>query len=100
MEAILKRAVSIGSISRISSVIDAVEDNIMQNSSDDMLGFASYAISGDLDLEMVNLEGTDLWTDLYYYNINDESLREVQQTLQLHHEIIDDVDVYVFNVDE
>lgn len=100
MEAILKKTVSIGSISRISSVIDAVEDNIMQNIGDDMLGFASYAISGDLDLEMVNLEGTDLWTDLYYYQINDESLREVQQTLQLHLGIIDEEDVVDFNVAE
>ena len=76
MEAILKKTVSIGSIPKIGSVIEAIEDNMVTSiETSDMMGFASYGISGNLSLETLNLKGHDLWTDLYYYQLDEEHLK-------------------------
>ncbi|NMA90741.1 MAG: LCP family protein [Amphibacillus sp.] len=91
MEAILKKTVSIGSIPKIGSVIEAVEDNMVTSiETADMMGFASYGISGNLTLETLNLKGHDLWTDLYYFQLDEEHLAVTKQTLQHHLGLIDD----------
>ncbi|SDB81223.1 transcriptional attenuator, LytR family [Pelagirhabdus alkalitolerans] len=92
MESILDRAVSIGSINRINDVIDAVGDNMTTSLSfDDMMSFISYGMSGDLDVEMINLEGSDLWLDgIYYYQLDEQHLAEVQNKLQVHLDILDE----------
>ncbi|NLJ17348.1 hypothetical protein, partial [Globicatella sulfidifaciens] len=88
---ILKKTVSIGSIPKIGSVIEAIEDNMVTSiETSDMMGFASYGISGNLSLETLNLKGHDLWTDLYYYQLDEEHLEITKQTLQHHLGLIDD----------
>ncbi|GAA4062768.1 LCP family protein [Amphibacillus indicireducens] len=91
MEAILKKTVSVGSIPKIGSVIEAIEDNMVTSiETSDMMGFASYGISGNLSLETLNLKGHDLWTDLYYFQLDEEHLAVTKQTLQHHLGLIDD----------
>ena len=98
MQAILKKTVSIGSIPKIGSVIEAIEDNMSTSiSMSDMMGFASYGISGDLKLETLNLKGHDLWTDYYYYQLDEEHLELTKQTLQHHLGLIDDSEL-TFNL--
>lgn len=88
MIAILDRAVSIGSINRLGGVIDAVGDNMSTSLSfDQMLSFISYGLSGDLDVETLNLEGSDLWTDAYYYQLDEEALAETTRILREHLEL-------------
>ena len=96
MEAILKKTVSIGSIPKIGSVIEAVEENMVTSiDMEDMMGFATYGISGNLSLETLNLKGHDLWTDLYYYQLDEEALAVTKQTLQHHLGLIDDSELTI-----
>ncbi|MBU5594382.1 LCP family protein [Amphibacillus sp. MSJ-3] len=102
MEAILNKAVSLGSINKLDNVIEAVGDNMKTNLLfNDMMAFISYGISGKLELEMLNLEGTDLWTDYYYYQLDEESLAKTKQILQHHLGLIDESELtFDLNEDE
>lgn len=93
MDAILKRVVSFNSITRLEGIIEAVASNIGTNLRfNEIMGFASYAISGNLNLEMLNLEGTDLWTDLYYFQLDEAHLAETKQILQKQLGLIDEIE--------
>lgn len=94
MEAILDKAVSIGSIMRFDNVIDAVGDNMSTSLSfNQMMSFISYGTSGELDVETLNLEGSDLWLPnssgqrIYYFELDEEHLAETQRTLREHLEL-------------
>lgn len=94
MEAILAKAVSIGSIMKFDDVIDAVGDNMSTNLSfNQMMSFISYGTSGNLDMESLNLEGNDLWLEntngnrIYYYELVEEHLAETKSKLRLHLEL-------------
>ncbi|WP_440897985.1 LCP family protein [Amphibacillus sp. Q70] len=102
MESILDRAVSIGSINKLDNVIEAVGDNMTTNLLfNDMMSFISYGISGKLELEMLNLEGTDLWTDYYYFQLDEAHLTKTQQILQHHLGLIDESEMtFDLNEDE
>ncbi|WP_067841007.1 LCP family protein [Amphibacillus sediminis] len=91
MKAILDKAISIGSINRFDDVIEAVGDNMGTNLSfNDIISFISYGISGQLQVETLNLEGNDLYLDnangvpVYYYELNQEHLAEIKHILRSH----------------
>lgn len=92
LKAIIKKAASVGSITKYSNVIDAIGNNMETDiSTDHALAFADYVKKGfSLDIETLNLKGGDLWIrnnkgqNIYYYGIDEENLEEVKSTLQSH----------------
>lgn len=92
LKAIIKKAASVGSITKYSNVIDAIGNNMETDvSTDHALAFADYVKKGfSLDIETLNLKGGDLWIrnnkgqNIYYYGIDEENLEEVKSTLKSH----------------
>jgi len=85
MLAMVKRAVSFNSIINLEKIMLALGNNMSTNMEfNDLTSFGSYAMSGKLDIETLNLEGSDLWTDAYYYQLDEESVAENQQILKDH----------------
>lgn len=92
LQAMIKKAISVGSISKYGDVIEAVGDNMQTDLTfDQMKTFFNYASKGtSLDIESLTLEGKDLWIEnkkgqnVYYYDLDDEHLSEVQTTLKTH----------------
>ncbi len=106
MESILDKAVSIGSVNRLGNIIDAVGDNMATNLTfNEMTSFISYGISGHLNVETLNLEGSDLYLEnsvgqnIYYYQLDEPHLAEVQTKLKTHLDLIDETDQYETNID-
>lgn len=90
VKAIIDKAISVGSITKYGSVIDALGDNITTNLSfGEMLSLYDYATSGQtLEIQSHVLEGADNWTDRgYYYQVDETKLKEISQTLKDHLEI-------------
>lgn len=86
VKAVIKRAISFNSIPKQSDVIKAVGENMTTNLSfGEMTSLISYVTAGsNLQIESLNIEGTDLWADAYYFQINDDSLANVIYQLKTH----------------
>lgn len=95
LKAIIKKAISIGSISKYSNVIDAIGNNMETDvTTDHAMAFADYLKKGSsLDIQSLTLEGEDLWIknskgqNIYYYGLDKENLEEVKSTLKSHLEL-------------
>lgn len=86
LESILDKALSASSLTKYGSVIDAVGDNMKTNLTfKEMQSFFEYAKGGKPDVETLTLDGyDDMSTGVYYWQINEESLYEIQDILQSH----------------
>lgn len=86
LQAIMDKALSAGSFTKYADVIDAVGDNMKTNLSfKDMQAFFEYAKDGKPDVEAITLNGyDDMSTGIYYWQLDEESLMEVQDILQSH----------------
>src|SRR5690606_2752817 len=86
IESIMDKALSATSITKYGSVIDAIGDNMRTNLTfRDMQSFFEYAKNGKPDIDTLSLEGyDDMSTGIYYWQLDDESLLEVQDILQSH----------------
>src|SRR5690606_2676506 len=86
LQAIMDKALSAGSFTKYADVIDAVGDNMKTNLSfKDMQAFFEYAKDGKPDVETITLDGyDDMSTGIYYWQLDEESLMEVQDILQSH----------------
>jgi len=86
LAAIIKKAASLGSITKYGDVMEALGDNITTNFKfGEMIALHDYATSGQsLQVESYHLEGSDLWTPTYYYAVDPTSLNTLSQTLQTH----------------
>lgn len=86
LESILNKVLSATSITKYGSVIDAVGDNMKTNLTfKEMQSFFEYAKGGKPDVETLTLDGyDDMSTGVYYWQLNEESLYEVQDILQSH----------------
>lgn len=87
IKGIIDKAISVGSISKYGSVIDALGDNITMNFEfGELLALYDYATSGQtLEIESNVLAGADLWTDYgYYYEVNQQELKTLSQSLRDH----------------
>lgn len=86
LQAIMDKALSAGSITKYAGVIDAVGDNMKTNLTfKDMQAFFEYAKNGKPDVETITLDGyDDMSTGIYYWQLDQESLMEVQDVLQSH----------------
>ncbi|WP_208590779.1 LCP family protein [Gracilibacillus suaedae] len=91
MKAIIDKATSVNSVFKLDDAIQAVGNNMTTNLSfDEMKAFLSYGTSGSIDIETLNLEGSDLWLDnIYYYGLDEQNLAETKQILQTHLDILD-----------
>ncbi|THE12309.1 LytR family transcriptional regulator [Bacillus timonensis] len=90
IKGIIDKAISVGSISKYGSVIDALGENITMNFEfGELLSLYDYATSGQtLEIESNVLAGSDLWTDYgYYYEVNQQELKTLSKTLRDHLEI-------------
>ncbi|BAM48150.1 LCP family protein [Amphibacillus xylanus] len=85
ISAMVDRAVSINTIFNIDALMTAVGDNMSTSMNfKDIVSFTNYGLKGNLQIESLNLEGSDLWTDAYYFQIDEQSLAETKQILQEH----------------
>ncbi|EEL49983.1 Transcriptional regulator, LytR [Bacillus cereus Rock3-44] len=90
IEAILAKLKSVGSVTKIGKMIDAVDGDLKTNLAlDDMLSFYKYGL--DASIEKIQLAGDDLYLPngpngerVYYYNPDTKSLRELSDTLRTH----------------
>ncbi|GEM05798.1 LytR family transcriptional regulator [Halolactibacillus miurensis] len=88
MSAILDRAISMNAALNITSLFDAVGDNMTTNLKwNEIKSLSSYALSGDLTIENLSLEGYDKWEDAYYFGLDEEHLEEVKMILKSHLDI-------------
>ncbi|UII55631.1 LCP family protein [Cytobacillus spongiae] len=91
LKAIVDKAISANSITKYADVIDAIGENMQTDLSfSQMKSFFDYATAGSsLQIDSIKIDGEDLWIDngnnrSYYYQLDEESISEVQLTLQVH----------------
>ncbi|URM33434.1 LCP family protein [Cytobacillus firmus] len=92
LKAIVNRAVSVGSISKYATVIDAVGKNMETDLTfDQMKAFLNYATEGtSINIESLNLAGQDMYLPnsngnrVYYYELDEINLAEIQTELKNH----------------
>lgn len=86
LQAIMDKALSAGSFTKYADVIDAVGDNMKTNLTfKNMQAFFEYAKDGKPDVETITLNGyDDMSSGIYYWQLDEESLMEVQDILQSH----------------
>ena len=84
LEAILDRVISVNALANINILLEAVGNNMKTNMSfDEMKDFSSY-ISNKLQIDTLNLEGSDLITDAYYFELDEAHLEEIKTELHNH----------------
>jgi LCP family protein required for cell wall assembly len=84
LEAILDRVISVNALANINNLLEAVGNNMKTNMSfDEMKDFSSY-ISNKLQIDTLNLEGSDLITDAYYFELDEAHLEEIKTELHNH----------------
>jgi polyisoprenyl-teichoic acid--peptidoglycan teichoic acid transferase len=91
IKAIMKKAVSVKSVTSYSDVMEAVGDNMTTDLRfDDMKSFIEYATAGsNLNTETLTLSGSDTRIDgVYYYQLDDIALTETKAKLKTHLKIV------------
>ncbi|WP_438315944.1 LCP family protein [Sporosarcina sp. FA9] len=94
MQAIMKEATSLSSVTKYGGVIDAIGDNMKTNMKyDEMKSFIDYIKGGKPQIETLNLEGSDWWKEyetkprVYYWKLDDKDLERVKVEMKTHLEI-------------
>ncbi|MFJ7932783.1 LCP family protein [Sporosarcina sp. NPDC096371] len=92
LQAIMKQAVSVKSVTKYGDVIEAVGDNMKTDMTfDEMKSFLDYAKGGLPQVDTISLNGyDDMSTGVYYWKLDESDLSEVQQLLQSHLGVIPD----------
>ena len=86
IESIMNRVLSASSLTKYGDVIDAIGDNMKTDLKfKDMQSFFEYAKDGKPNVETLTVQGyDDMSTGTYYWQLDEESLLEVQDILQSH----------------
>lgn len=87
VKAIIKKSLSVSSITKYTDVMEAVGDNMALNISfNELTAFFNYATAGtNLEIDSLNIEGEDMYINgAYYYKLNEQSLEETKLILQNH----------------
>lgn len=87
LEAIIKKALSIRSVTKYRSVLENIGDNLTTNLSfSDMTAFHDYAfLSSGVTIDSLSLTGQDKTLyGVYYYLLDDDSVAEVSTKLRQH----------------
>ncbi|MDQ0244779.1 LCP family protein required for cell wall assembly [Bacillus fengqiuensis] len=90
IQAIVKEAASIGSITKYGDIIEAVGDNMKTNMKfGEMLSFYDYATKGSkVKIDTIPLKGEDYQPgSVYYYKLDEESLEDTSELLKSHLEL-------------
>lgn len=88
LEAMFNEALSFNSVLNVNKLINAVGNNMKTNIPfNQMVALSTNFISPSLSIETIPLQGYDLITDLYYFDLDKEHLDEVKTTLKNHLEI-------------
>ncbi|MCP3028091.1 LCP family protein [Halobacillus sp. A5] len=100
IEAIVDKAASAGAVKNYGSVIDSIGDNMKTNLTfNEMTSYKDYVISENgLDFEEMQLEGEGGYMDdgVWYYQIDDSSLADIQSSLRTHLELGDQAQPHSF----
>ncbi|WP_397537231.1 LCP family protein [Rummeliibacillus pycnus] len=86
LEAIIKKASSITSLTKYDDILAAVGNNMKTNMTfGEMKSLAAYLKNGMPKVDSLSLKGyDDMSTGIYYYKLDNNNLAEVKQTLQKH----------------
>lgn len=85
IEAIAKKAMSVQSISKMGSLLDAVDKNMKTNLTfDDMLAITKNMAGSNLEMEKMQVEGTDKRIGGIYYYIPNEKCERYFEKLNEH----------------
>lgn len=87
LKAIIKKALSIRSVTKYRSVLTNVGDNLTTNMSfSDMVAFHDYAfLSSGVTIDSLSLTGKDQTLDgVYYYLLDDDSVKKIANQLKEH----------------
>ncbi|MDM5188225.1 LCP family protein [Bacillus sp. DX4.1] len=86
IEAIAKKAMSVQSISKLGSMLDAIDSNMKTNLTfDDMLSITKNMAGTDLQMEKLQVEGTDKRIGgIYYYLPNEKNVQDISNKLNEH----------------
>ncbi|MET3697665.1 LytR family transcriptional attenuator [Bacillus oleivorans] len=89
LKAILDKAVSVGAITKYPEIMRDISANTKTNLTfDEMKSFVNYALSGDLQIENLQLKGSDsMINGAYYYQLDEAALAELKAVLQTHLEL-------------
>lgn len=86
LEAIIKKASSVTSLTKYDDILAAVGNNMKTNMTfDEMKSLAAYIKGGMPKVDSLSLKGyDDVSTGVYYYKLDTNNLAEIKQTLQKH----------------
>lgn len=86
LTAIIKQVSSVGSITKYDNVIKAIGNNMKTDMTfDEMKSFLSYLTQGMPRIDSLTLDGEDdMSTGVYYYQLDENSVEEVKNTLKNH----------------
>lgn len=87
IDAILKKAISVNSISKMGDVIDAIGKNLKTNMTfDNMKSFYKYGMdSGSVKIDKMQLKGKDDYVEgVYYYILDEDNLDKIKKSLRNH----------------
>ncbi|RAK19909.1 LytR family transcriptional attenuator [Anoxybacillus vitaminiphilus] len=87
IKAIVKKAATMGAVTKYDDVIEAVGKNMKTNLTfDEMMSLVSYATAGaNLNIESYTLKGTDDYVgNAYVYRLDEQSLEEIKQAFKHH----------------
>jgi polyisoprenyl-teichoic acid--peptidoglycan teichoic acid transferase len=90
VEAVVKEAASISSVTKYSSLMENIGDNMKTSLTMDELNyFITYVAKGNaISIESLAFEGEDSTIDgIYYYELHEESIINIQEELKQHLEI-------------
>ena len=92
IKAIIDKAISVGSVTKYGSVMESMGNNLSTNMDfSEILGLYKYALSG-LDIESLELEGSDdRINEVYYYQLEDSSIEEVEHTFKVHLDLAENI---------
>lgn len=84
LEAIIKKASSVQSLTKYGDLLTAIGDNMKTNMTfDEMKSLAAYIKGGMPKVDSLTLKGyDDMSTGIYYYKLDTNNLAEIRQTLQ------------------
>lgn len=86
LEAIIKKASSISSITKYDDILNAVGNNMKTNMTfGEMKSLAAYLKNGMPQVDSLTLKGyDDMSTGVYYYKLDQNNLAQIKKTLQNH----------------
>lgn len=86
IETIAKKAMSVQSINKMGSLLDAVDKNMKTNLTfDDMLAITKNMAGSNLEMEKMQVEGTDKRIGgIYYYIPNEKNVKDISKKLNEH----------------